>query len=140
LTIFGSDHFAERFAHLLDFGLGGFNDHSIIGFGRTGRDGITDAFDLYNAKPVGSESIEPIIVAECRNVFSETAGDLVDGFAFGESGLLTINGDGKLRGDGGAWVVDYVLGCRGIYCKGVVARSLLSDESKNILRRLVCRS
>jgi len=65
---------------------------------------------------------------------------LVDGFAFGESGLLTINGDGEMRGNDGAWVVNYVLGCGGIYRKGVEARSLLSDESKNILRRLVCGS
>jgi hypothetical protein len=109
LTIFGSDHFEERFAHLLDFGWGGFNDHPVIGFGGAGRDGITDAFDFYNTKAAGSESIKAIVVAESRDVLSETSGDLVDGFAFNKSGVLTINGDGELRGDGGGWVVDHVL-------------------------------
>ena len=111
MTVFGSDHFEERFAHLLDFWWGCSDNHTVISSGRTRCDWITNAHYFYNAEAARSEGIESIIVAESWDFFSETAGDLIDGFAFGESGLLTINGDGELRGNGGVWVVDHVLRC-----------------------------
>ena len=106
--VFGGDHFEERFAHFLDFGRGGFDDHAVVGLSGATRDGIADAFDFHDAEAAAAEGIEAVIVAECGDVFFKTGGDLVDRFAFGEGGDLAIDGDGELRGDGGGGVVDHV--------------------------------
>jgi hypothetical protein len=107
LAVFGGDHFEERLAHLLDLGRGGFDDHAVVGFGGARGDGIADAFDLDDAEAAAAEGLEPIIVAESGDVLFEAGRNLVDRFTFSEGGLLAIDGDGELGGDGGGGVVDH---------------------------------
>ncbi len=108
LAVFGSDHFEERLAHLLDVGWRGFDDHAVVGPGGARGDGVADAFDLDDAETAAAEGVEPVIVTEGGDVFLETFGNLIDRFALSESGLLAIDGDGKRCRDGGIGVVDHV--------------------------------
>lgn len=95
-------------------GRGGFHDHAIVGLGGAGGDGVADALNLDDAESAAAEGIEPVIVAESGNVLLETFGNLIDGFALGESGLLAIDSDSKLSGDGGSGIVDHL----GLLAKG----------------------
>lgn len=110
LAVFGSDHFEERLTHFLDLGRGCFDDHAIVGLRGAGGDGVSDALDFDDAEAAAAEGIKTVIVAEGGDVFFEAGGDLIDGLALGEGGLLAIDGDGELGGDGGGGVVDHLVG------------------------------
>lgn len=107
LAVFRGDHFEERLAHLFDVGRGGLDDHAIVRLSSAGGNGIADAFHFDNAEAAAAEGIEPVIIAESGDVFFEALGDLVDRFALGERGLVAIDGDGELCGDGGIGIVDH---------------------------------
>jgi len=107
LAVFGSHHFEKCFAVFLDFWRSGFDDHSVRGFGGARGNWVADSFDLDDTETATAEGVETVVIAESGDVFFETFGDFVNGFALCEGGGLPIDGDGELGGDGGIWVVDH---------------------------------